>query len=332
MPEELPGREVYRASGRFHPLLLPVGFLIGLPAAILAGGFLAFCFQAGFFILIAMPLIGGFIASLAMVAAVLIGKCRNKFVAGVLGLLTGLVAYGSYYQFDFAYNFSRDAGFPGFQPPSFWELAPRVEVLPKYVELRLRTDRVGKAGDEPAEQIQIGGRQNQGGAQQDFLPPIPFMNWATLALDLLFVCGAPVGVGVALASRPFAETAKRWMTKHPVTVPPGDAGRVVAALRADDPTKLTDGDVDPIANPANLLFYYVPNDPASPVYLDVSLVQAQPNAMPFVVFKQVGLTADEVRVLAAKLGVPGLTAGNNSDNPNDPAGNFVPEPPGKSVE
>lgn len=334
MPEELPGREVYRSSGRFHPLLLPVGFALGLPAALLAGGFLAFCFQIGFFILIAMPLLGGFLASLTMVVAVLVGKCRNRFVAGVLGLLTGLVAYGSYYQFDFAYNFSRDPGFPGFQPPTFWELAPKVQVLPTYIEMRLRTDRVGKVGDEPAEQIQIGGKEKQGDddVRQLFQQPIPFMNWVTLTLDLLFVCGAPIGVGVALAGRPFAEDVKRWMTKHTTTVPPGDAGRVLAALRTDDTSKLTDGEVDPVANPASLQFYYVPNNDESAVYLDVSLVQSQPNTMPFPVFQRVRLTPEEARVLAAKLGVPGLAGGKNSENPDDPPGNFVPESRPESVE
>lgn len=315
MPEELPNREVYRRSGRFHPLLLPIAFAIGSIGALVAGLFLMFCFQVGFYLLVIMPLLGGAIASSAVLFAVHFGKCRNRFLGGFLGLLAGTIAYASYYQFDMAYNFSRDPQIPGFQPPSFWELAPRVDVLPHYVELRLRSDRVGKAGEEQDEQIHQAGQPKPEGndPQQLIRQTIPFMNWATFALDVILIVLPPIVIGAGFANRPFAEGVKRWMKTHTVVLPPADNARLIAAIREDNPRKLMEEeDVAPIANPGNAVFYFVPNSPDAPVFLNLTLVQPHPQpggvAVQFALFYGVRLTPEEVAILAQKLKIPGLAA------------------------
>ena len=73
MPEELPDRETYRPSGRFHPLLLPVGLVLAVPFALAAGAVLAFFFQIGFFIVVAMPLLACVFNAMGIFGAHLVG-------------------------------------------------------------------------------------------------------------------------------------------------------------------------------------------------------------------------------------------------------------------
>jgi hypothetical protein len=286
----------YAPSGRFRPLALLAWLVVFSPFVFLAGYLMAVALWSGVFVVGVVPLAAGAVAAAAPAAAVRLGKCRNRWVGGAAGAVAGLTAFLAYYQFDLA-------GTVG------WDHVHRADLLPEYVEFRLRTDRV----------VRVRGGNNPpaaGVVRPD--GPIPAGGWARFGLNALAATLLPAAAGAGLAGRPFAESRGRWLHGHTLHLSPADARAVADAVRAGDADRLAVG-VEPgrpkvMADTGALTAYYLPYDPLTPVFV---YLQIQPGAItggrPVAPLKYDRLSDAEAAALADRLPFPGLKVGRPED-------------------
>ena len=84
-------RERYRPSGRFKVLALLAWGLAALAAAAGLGVLLYLAHVAGFYLVLLAPVLAAFVAAGVAYLAVRQAHCRNRVVAGALGLSAGVV-------------------------------------------------------------------------------------------------------------------------------------------------------------------------------------------------------------------------------------------------
>src|SRR4029079_3081288 len=93
----LPDRETYRPSGRVRPLAFLVFGAITLAVAVGLAWLLYALLEWGFYFVMMVPIVAALIASGFLLLTVRGRHCRNRWVAGAFGLLTGVVVYLGYY-------------------------------------------------------------------------------------------------------------------------------------------------------------------------------------------------------------------------------------------
>jgi hypothetical protein len=287
-------RERYRASNRVKWSALLIWSILTFPLTLLSGYLLCLAFRSNAYLLFA-------VSSLAMLPAlgvafvvVAMGKCRNRWLGALVGLATGLIALLSSYQFDYASN----AGF---------DQIHRLDRLPDYMKERFRTDQLDRFYVRlPAP------RGPDGHALQ-----LPFgqasSNWILFLGDALLIVLLPTLVAEVRARRPFSERHGRWLYEHNVTIKRDSARRIAWLLEQDDAEALADavemGSHEPLLGWGQLRLYYLPYEPATPVYLSV---QFHSGTFSFGFRKskladRVLLSPDEGAALAERLKPPGAT-------------------------
>lgn len=281
-------RPSYRPSGRVNlPVFLPLAGL-ALGVAVGMGFALAKAFHNGLFFVVMTPLVLGLPVAGAVWAAVTGGGCRNRVVGGLLGLAAGLVYFLSHYQFDLAHQLGNR-----------W--LTRVDILPAYIELRVKTDVSRKVGAKDD-----AGGQPRAGDTADLV-----FRWLKFGLEGLAAVLPALAAGFGPAGKPFSERHRRWLIAHPVKLPADAAEPITAAVRDGDPADLNAA-FDPAAAPdprrhTLLTVEYVPGEPDSPVYLTVAAVTGADNPKKTKVrrvLRQSLLTPDEAAVLGARLALP----------------------------
>ena len=284
-------RPSYRPSGRvnllaFFPL---AGF--ALLVALGMGFALTKALHNGAFFVVFSPLLLGLPVAGAVFGAVRGGACRSRVVGGVLGLVAGLVYFLGYYQIDLAHRFGI-------------RFLTRVDVLPRYIEWRVKTDvsrKVGAKDDAPA--------APRPGDTADLV-----FRWVKFGLNGLVAVLPAVVVGVGQAARPYCERARRWLVSHPVRLPADVAEPAAAAVYSGNAEGLAAALRPAAAPPADpqgytlLTVEYVPGEPDSPVYLTIAAVtgadRPKTTRVQWLVPRSL-LTADEAAALTAGVALPG---------------------------
>lgn len=296
-------RPHYEASGdvslmRFVPWVL----FLAVPLALAVGYLLCGVFRLGWYLIGVAPLAAGALTGGAVALAVWLGHCRNRWVGGGLGLVLGLVTYLGYYHFDMLHQF-------GFQH------AGRVDNLPRYVYWRVLTDvqqEVGKANAVPV--------NRDGVVDQIF-------KWVFFGLDLMMAVLAPIGIGWSVASRPYSDRHRRWMTtaSKRVTVESGE--NILTALTNGLTDRLGEAvELAPMNAPfvtTELRFDYLPHAADGPVYLSLSRVMSQGGNQPprvELLVDRVLLKPEEVAELAQAVR---LTGTGMTTAPAVPAGDLA---------
>jgi hypothetical protein len=281
-------RPRYRASGGVDLARFGFWFVVAaLPIALLAGFLLSQVFDWGWYIIGLAPLVAGALAAGGVALAVRFGRCRNRILGLMTGILAGSITYFSYYQFHLA-------GFIGF------ENVHRVDLLPDWVHLRVMTDQQKDvaAGDKPAPKI------------RDAAVDTGF-RWMFFAMDLILAIVPGAAAGWSCASKPFSERYRRWMTSYTMRIAPESADAIAAAL-ADGRTSglaelvLPPGAV-PSATSSELRFDYLPDVVDADVFLSVSHMIPQGKNRPprrQVLLDRGLLTADEAAVLGPAARLP----------------------------
>jgi len=88
----LAARETYLSSGRVSWGRLARWLALSSPLALLAGAVLYAAFRGGFYVPILIPLLARVLAGGAAWMTVSLGRCRNRWVGALVGLVAGLVA------------------------------------------------------------------------------------------------------------------------------------------------------------------------------------------------------------------------------------------------
>jgi hypothetical protein len=282
-------REVYRPSGRVNWGKLAFWFVLSLPFPLLAGYLLFLALHWGFYVLVLAPLAAGLIAAIGAWMTVALGKCRNGWAGAAVGVAVGLIAFLSYYQFDYADT----AGFGQIY---------RIDRLLGYLQHRAETDEVFKLPDFNRNP-RLAAARGQNVA----------LNWFRIVLDGICALLMPAFAGWTRARKPFSEQLQRWFHEHTVTIT-GDSAREMADILPDlDPDALADAAEPakanplPLGNQGQLRLYYIPYQPATQVYLTLSVIHGVVSwrTVPQHLAKMVLLTPEEGAALAERLRPPG---------------------------
>lgn len=293
-------RKTYQPSSRVPWGRFALWLVLSSPLALLSGFGLYAAFRGGFYFLFFVPLLAGCVAAGSALLSVSAGRCRNRWLGAAAGLLAGIVALVSYFQFDLAYQEGLSS-------------LHRLDLLPGHIRLRLETDQTKRFRRTPPD---IGQPPNRVGAELFFV------------LDILFVGLLPVFAGWTRASRPFSEETGRWLHEHTFYLDADDAREMAYALDEEDLAGLAEC-AQPVAfQPMSKLgqarLYYIPYDPDTPVYLSLKIWDGRPWTLGLTkkLATRVMLTADEAAALAEQLRLPGAKLGPLDVEPvlDQPAG------------
>ncbi len=212
-------REHYASDMGMMLAGLPMLVCGSIAAALGMGFVLSLLFHWGWYLIILVPMVlalalGGILHLLIAGA-----KCRNHWLAGIVGLLAGSIAYVSYFYFDMQHHL----------PPP---LQNRVELLPDYILHRMANDvqeEVGKPNVAPKK-------------------PFVVMNWllATFELSCFVVLGATMSW--KRARQAYSPDLRKWAHKEEVQTAPYYNEILIAAWESGELPKAL-RDAPPVPQP-----------------------------------------------------------------------------------
>jgi hypothetical protein len=202
MQSQRPQRSSYRPSGRVDwPRFIPWALLIFLVALLIGAG-LNWLYSTGWYIL-PVPILLGLFAGILVFLAVSRGNCRSPFVGTLFGFLTGILIYGGYFYF----------GMLSMLGPS---AAARLDLLPRYIAMRARTDTTHDVSD----------------SRRNYVAPDPYMNAFRYSFESLWILTFTTAAGYRRSRRSFCEQCGKWKHQDLAFFPPGN-GRTIAGWLTD---------------------------------------------------------------------------------------------------
>jgi hypothetical protein len=204
-------RAVYRPSGRVAWLK----FLPGLAMAGLAAVAMAWClfwaYRMGFYWIFIAPLIASFAAGGVWYLVLRWSHCRNRAVATLASVVLGSLLYFGYYHI-------------GLMSLIGVQNAHRIDILPRYVQLRMKIDVARDArlpDDKPRR------RRGPDAVQRAF-------NWVFFGAELVCVMGVFVAIGRNCSSKAYCEPCGKWMKSETLKLAPGAGASAWDSLRRGD--------------------------------------------------------------------------------------------------
>ncbi len=199
-------RARYKSGFGLSGLLLPILIVFALLAAAGMAWGLKIAFLNGWYWIIMLPTMGGLAVGGILYALVGWTHCRNRWLAGAVGIVAGLVGYLGYYELCLL-----DALPPG--------LAWRVDLLPSYISFRMQTD-VDKDFGKPDI------------AQMPKKPCAP-LNWFAFAMELVMSAGAAGCLAWVRARRAYCPELGQWMRREKALLPGNSSKALQEALVTD---------------------------------------------------------------------------------------------------
>ena len=197
MENSIASRRRYRSSMR----VAWISFLPWALATFLLTLFLAMAmnwlFSKGWYIIILAPCVSAVFVTLFVSITIQKGKCRFPALAGLFGFAMGLLLYGGYFYF----------GMLSFLGPGN---AARLDLLPKYIQLRLNSDTqhdVERPDDKPAR-------------------PDPVMTGVTYAFEFGLILLVTTVPAYRRSKRAFCEKCGQWKLQDLAKFPP-NSGAII---------------------------------------------------------------------------------------------------------
>jgi hypothetical protein len=204
--------ERYRPSGRLRPFEFFAGTAAVLVTSALGALALHLAFVGGFYLVAVAPFLAALPAVGLLVGTVAWSHCRNRVAAGLVGLVATVAISLGHYHADLL-------GLIG------WQNYSRVDLLPRYIWLRLQTDQLVHPGDRAAPARRPG-------------PADAVFNGLAAALETGMVAGILLLPACRRASRAYCEEHGCWMQVQTIPLDPGTGELIADALRAADATHL----------------------------------------------------------------------------------------------
>ncbi len=223
--ESLPGREFYQNGGANWPQFILWLLLPFVAAALLAVGLFEL-FNYGEYYVVILPLLAAVGVGLLITLAVAKGHCRSPLIAGLVGVVAGLVLYLGYFYVGMVYHVGPEA-------------ADRPDLLPRYIRARMETDVIHDAGSDVEDSPQA----RKGDS---------WFNWVTFGIELACCAGIPGVMGLLRARKPYCRACHKWMIREVTFFPIDQTSSIVDALRNGSARSLA-------ALCANPVFATIPN-------------------------------------------------------------------------
>jgi hypothetical protein len=267
-------RPVYERSGRVAwPRFLPAAVI----ALFVAAG-MAYCwflaFDAGWGYWLATAIVLVLPVALAAYLAVGFGRCRNRVVAGTLGVLAAVVFHAGYFHADLVNQRGPAA-------------LTRLDLLPEFIATRMANDGIR--------------------ADNQFLPRSEFFNWFYSSVELLVLTLVVGATAVFRSQKGYCESCRRWMRSVGLHAKPGASTDIAEALDTGDwsDVPVTVGQMPAIVRASSWLdFEYCPGvrDPGGgcAAYLTLKEFTGSPQP-PQVLMAQGRLEPDELDALAGRV-------------------------------
>jgi hypothetical protein len=201
-------RAAYRPSGKVNWFKFFPGLAVAAGAAVVMAWCLYFALQRGFYLIFLAPVIASLPVAGVWYLVLIWSHCRNKVVAAVTSLALALLLYLGYYEIGLLHLI-------GVQN------AHRIDMLPRYVQFRMRTD---VAQDMHGPNVKRAGRPQPDRVLQTF-------NWFLFGGELLAGVGILVAVSQYCASRAYCEPCGKWMKSETLKLPPGSGATVWSSLQ-----------------------------------------------------------------------------------------------------
>jgi hypothetical protein len=204
-------RAIYLPSGKVDWLKFLPGLFVAAGAALAMAGCLYIALVKGLYLFFIAPLFATLVVMGVWYGILRWSHCRSKFVATAASLALALLLYGGYY-------------YIGLLQLVGVQNANRIDLLPLYVQQRMKTD-VPQHFPDPKPQGAVQRKPDAG--EQVF-------NWCFAGGELIFVIGVLVAVGRYGASRAYCESCRRWMKGETLKLPAGIGPTLWNSLQAAD--------------------------------------------------------------------------------------------------
>ncbi len=198
-------REHYVSDMGVMPAGFPMLFCGAIAAALGIGFVLSLLFERGWYFIVIVPMVLALALGGVLHLLVAGSKCRNHWIAGILGVLVGALAYVSYFYFDMQ---------PHLPPP----LQNRVELVPEYIAHRMAND-----VQEDVGKPQVGQKK-----------PLAVMNWLMFLFELSCFMGIVGATGWNRARRAYSRDLRRWAHKEEVQTAPYYSENLMAAWQSGE--------------------------------------------------------------------------------------------------
>jgi hypothetical protein len=241
---------------------LPLAALALSVSAALAFG-MNFLFEHGLYYIPLVAMFAGLIGGGMVVLAIHKGHCRSALVGLTLGLLAGVETLAGYYYVGMVSAFGP-------------EMASRLDLLPEYITLRMKTD----MRDDDRQGFRRGA--NPGALQVDVVRfgdrflVVPrrdvadlVFNWFLLGFDACIIVLLPTIAGFVGARRGFCENCHRWQSKEQAIFPYGH-GDYIAEM-------ITSGNLSGLQN---LETFAIPQKKGSYTYMAVEYCRPDEGPVP----------------------------------------------------
>ena len=143
-----------------------------------------------------------------MVLAVRKSQCRSRLVAGLLGVVAGIIVYLGYYYVGMIHDWG-------------WEYAVHPEVFPSYLKIRVKY----------AVTKDVGAPDNEDRDKKEPRAGEVYFNWGSFVFEFAIITGFASIAAVRWAGRPYCETCQDWMKRQATTFRPELGLGLVEALR-----------------------------------------------------------------------------------------------------
>ncbi|MCA9013513.1 MAG: hypothetical protein KDB01_27370 [Planctomycetaceae bacterium] len=281
MSNQLSGqRRVYRSDQHVPLTTLIAAFPFLGFVSLSAGLFLALMLHWNWYLVILLPIVASGFVSGGVFLWVQFGKCRNAWLAGLLGAISGVIAFLASYYFSLCFLL-------GFQ------ILPGVTTLPDYIMFRLKND----------SQVDVGRPQ-----LEKHREPSLVMNSFGAIIELGFLAALPMITGWTRSRRAFCQETNQWYQRETALLAPFSGIPLVTALdNGSISTFLATAPAGSIQQACHLTLEYVRNIDGTmskhPVYLSVSDFRSHkpwyvPGKMQIQLLRQVEINPREISAVS----------------------------------
>jgi len=285
------------AAPQDRPRYRPSGKIDAAPFMLLACGAIVVAIGVGFLVHLCVvlrfpgallgPLFGGLAVTIAIAIAVRVGKCRNSWIAGLLGVVAGAVVLLAAFQFNMVAVRGNDR-------------ILRVDLLPSWIDDHVHNNEIWEPGGP--------------GKPRPVTEADVIFRYGMLLHGLFAGCAVPAITGWLMGAKPFSETHNRWFKTWLTRLTRESGEAVVDALTGNNEEMLphvikpfiSGKSKKPPTAFSQLTLEYLASEPDTPVYLSAVLVPTgkSETIWPKTLAKRWELTATEAMTFATAFTIP----------------------------